>query len=340
MTTETIGTTGRNYADIASWEATFPATLTAPMVGECYNDSAFTAGVTFAGFTPSSTNTVTLTAAAGQSFVDNASVQTNAYKWNSSNGVSISSATDAGIIKAGFGMSYIGVTRLQVKCTEDGYASNAISLDGTGCYFDKCILESKPGGGASNIRAVAFLATGAKGYNSLMVMRKSGGGQGVSLSDTASLFNCTVVAPSDLASTPPTGIVCFYSSNVAKNCAVFGFTADTSGTITATTCCTDDTTPTSGFTGSLTYSSQFVNTTNASGDWKAKSGGGILDAGTDISGTEAKTATDGVGTSRPQNGSYDVGAWELVVGGGGSVFIPIVGRGPGLALAGSGGLAG
>ena len=66
---------------------------------------------------------------------------------------------------------------------------------------------------------------------------------------------------------------------------------------------------------SVTGSPSFTNA--ATGDFTLQSGSNCRDAGADLSAT---LTTDYIGTSRPQNGTFDIGAYEYLVsaGGGGS----------------------
>jgi len=66
---------------------------------------------------------------------------------------------------------------------------------------------------------------------------------------------------------------------------------------------------------SVTGSPSFTNA--ATGDFTLQSGSSCRDVGLDLSAT---LTTDYIGTSRPQNGTFDIGAYEYLisVGGGGS----------------------
>src|ERR1035437_9016454 len=91
---KTIGATGRQYATINLWDASVPSNLVTDgnsYEGDMYNDAEFAGSQLLAAHTTNSTHTLLLTAAAGQSFQDNANVRTNALKYNVSNGVGIRS---------------------------------------------------------------------------------------------------------------------------------------------------------------------------------------------------------------------------------------------------------
>src|SRR6185437_9293628 len=82
-----------DYVTVASWASGIPGTLTQPVVGQIWDCGAIstTAGVEYfhlSGHTTTSTNTITLKAAPGESFRDFlASSSTQALAFNSSHGV-------------------------------------------------------------------------------------------------------------------------------------------------------------------------------------------------------------------------------------------------------------
>src|SRR6188768_4101476 len=96
--TRTIGATGRNYGTLSLWRASLPANLVTDnnsYVGECYNDAEFVNDIAaLNGHATDATHTIALTAAAGQSFADHASAQTNALTYNQANGVGFRTTTN------------------------------------------------------------------------------------------------------------------------------------------------------------------------------------------------------------------------------------------------------
>src|SRR5262249_25313543 len=95
IVTKTIGTSGRDYSTVQAWEDALPANLVTDgnsQVGQCFNDSEFTVAgdiLTISGETTDASHTITITTGSGQSFRDNAGVQTNALLYNVSNGVGL-----------------------------------------------------------------------------------------------------------------------------------------------------------------------------------------------------------------------------------------------------------
>jgi hypothetical protein len=311
---KTIGTASRDYSTLQAWEDACPADLVAVdqiWQGQCYNDAEFTAGLSVAGTTTDATRYKELTTAAGQSFSDNANVQTNALRYNQANGVAISVAggysTGIAVTDINFRMS-----KVQVKVSSDQncYDNNTAS---TAHVLDKVILQQSGSNGACVRLRGGYLS------NSLLSKNSAGTSKAAITGayGDATLTNCTIVRPTTYAVGGTAIVAGSGFAFTLKNVAVFGFTADTSGTISATTCYTDDSTPTTGFT-TVAYNtstgSGFQNTAVTTADFRIKTGSALLDVGTTDT---TYAATDIAGTARPQGSAYDVGAWELVASAGG-----------------------
>lgn len=315
--TNTIGA-GQTYTTLQSWEDAKPANLvTSDQIWQGVIQAAsdaFSASspLAIAGSTSDATRYTELTVATGASFADNASVQTNALRFNSSNGASITGTSNYG--NAIDYAEYFKCSRIQVAGT--GSLTRAIGNNtgsGTIVDIDRCIFEGKNTGG-SNADGSAVIR-GGKIRNSLVVARISSANRIAEFNADASAINCTFAVPSDLTAAT-NGLRIRYGTYAVKNCAVFGATADASvaGTMNATTCYTSDASPSTGFTTATYNTSQFTNISNGTHDYRLLTGSALLDVGTTDS---TNAATDIAGTSRPQSSAYDVGCWELVVGGGG-----------------------
>lgn len=296
----------RVYSDIASWLAAF---TTGGWIGECYNDSEFTGGGDFSGHSTSATNYITLQTASGQSYRDNASVQTNAFAYNQSNGVGVKKNTAYATVFT-INEDYVTIKNLQIYqqnisgslCVENN------STGTTNCVLDSLIIESSSTG--------TYIAQMRRGLvrNCLLVMRHSSGKSAWNAAYGATTYaNCTIVRPSNFT----VGGNGFFSSggSTITNCAVFGFTNFNTGSPSGSNNCSD---VTIGFgtsnQASKTYANQFVTTTDTGRDFKIKTGADCVDNGaTDT--TDIPAAIDAVGTSRPQGSAWDIGAWELVASG-------------------------
>lgn len=326
--TKSIGSAGgRDYSTLQAWEDACPANLvTADQIwkGECYNDSEFSAGapaLTISGQTTDATRYVWLTTATGQSFRDNASVQTNALRYNQSNGVGITHTANRTMVIS-IATAYTLFENLQVKTTGTGYAGSwPLDISAANVTVKNCILED-----VDTQFSGYVVATGSQSgvllVNCLVIARMghaNGNGSGIAGFKFGECLNCTFVMIQ--ANTVTGGNACSggsYDSGIGTftNCAFFGFFSFrgslTNGP-TCVNCFTDNSTnlPT-GITGSKTYSSQFQNISDGTHDFRAKSGGDLIDAGT----TDSRASPDIAGTTRPSGSSYDVGAWELVQAGG------------------------
>ena len=319
---KTIGSGGgRDYSTLSGWAAALPANLVTDgnsYVGECYNDSEFTNSfnvLLLSGHTTDASHYITLTTGAGQSFRDNAGVQSNALRYNAANGVGI--RTTAGVYAVGVEDQYTVLSNLQIQNDSASYLGNGLYIAFAGSAYitvDNCIVSSK-----STVRPALNTGTTNRHRNSLIV--QSGGVPPIwegkaNINSGGTYYFCTIVAPSD-ASTPAAGIVTDYGSPSFENCAFFGCTAvyehDLGGGAPSfTTCMTDVASPPSGVTGGKPYASQFQNTTIASGDWREKAAADLRGAAT----AEATHgATDIAGTSRPQGANWDIGCWELPASG-------------------------
>lgn len=259
------------------------------------------------GFTSDGASILHLTTKAGASFRDHASVQTNALRWNASNGAAItcSSIYSNGtiyLLTAGFKL-----TNLQVQGTTIGLAF--VTAGAYSANIDFCILE---GNGATQ-GALYLYGNAQKITNSLIVNRKSGGGAIAQIGNASSAFNCTFVTPNDL--TPAgEGFSGIYSGATVSNCVFAGCTATNSsgGAPTISDCYATDASPPSGVTTiayDTTTGTGFENILDATHDYRIKATSTLVDAAAN----DASYAVfDIAGTTRPQAGNNDVGAWEYV----------------------------
>lgn len=307
--TSIIGT-GGDYTTIQAWEDACPSNLVTSdeiWQGKVKNQEfSVTNGVVLiSGMTTDSTRYIELTTDTGASFVDHADLQTNALRYNASNGAGlISNNNYFAPVRVDSGL-YVRISKLQIK--QSGIAHGYTSLSTAFVTLDQCIIES---GGA----VVCSLA-GDSTYvsNSLIVGNRGSTGTAlVVLTFGSDLYNCTLVAVNSAYSNAFDGS---YSTPVVKNCAVFNCTAIKTGgnTPTYTSCVTDVASPPSGFTGSVAFSTSsgayFENITAGSHDLRIKAGSALIDAGSTES-TYAATSINGI--SRPSGSAYDVGCWEYV----------------------------
>ena len=308
--TKSIGTATRDYSTLQAWEDALPANLVTDgnaQVGECYNDTEFSASVVFSGSTTDATNYIELTAAAGESFQDHADVQTNALRYNQSNGVGL---TETGNTTC-FSVQEANVTikRLQSKNT-NSYASGSpwhtttTSLGVSG--MEDMICET------ANSTQILFAKEGTF-RNCLFLINRSTTGKGHfnSYAGSSVYENCTFARPSNFTAGDTAWQIGNTGTTTFKNCASFGWTTLTAGTGTfaGNNNCSD---LAIGFgssnQASKTYANQFEEEDQSVGsDFRLKAGSDMIDTGATLT-----LATDIAGTSRPQGSAWDIGAWELV----------------------------
>ena len=306
-TVKTIGT-GGDYSTIQAWEDACTANLVSAdeiWQGQLKNQ-AFTAGVTIAGITTDATRYIELRCEAGASFSDNASVQTNALRWNSSNGASISVNNN---YNPAVNISTNVATRISgIQIRNQGLAEAIrASLNGSTypARVDQCILETA-GGTAGAVWAVG---NGFVVSNSLEITRAATPTRITKLNQGATAVGNTYIALSGAASYLTNN---WYAAGVFINCAAMNVSDISPGSVTATTCYTSMSSPPSGWTNtaySISSGAMFQNITSGTEDFRIKSGSSLIDVGT----TSATYGTpDIAGTARPSGSAYDVGCWEYL----------------------------
>lgn len=310
---------GRDYSTIQAWENACPANLvTADQIwkGECYNDSEFTGAatlLTISGQTVDSTRYVWLTTAAGQSFRDNANVQTNALRYNQANGVGILSNNTTRTAVISISAQYTLIENLQVKTTASGYAGSwPVSVGAANVTLKNCVFED------TDTAYGGFVISAGQQSGFLMInclvkghaQSNNSEANGIAGFKFGEIINCTVVLTGTISAGK--GLLGGnYDSGMgtATNVAVFGFNTFRSGTLgTFVNCMTDLASAPAGVATSKTYSSQFENVSNGTHDYRVKSGADLIDAGT----TDSRASPDIAGTARPSGSAYDIGCWELV----------------------------
>jgi hypothetical protein len=280
--------------------------------------------LTVSGATSSSTAYSECTTAVGASFRDNVNVQTNALRYNSSNGCGITgSSVDALTVTTD--EAYSRLVGMQVSATGSG--GRGVNVDNGGILVNHCIVEGLYVG-ASTLIGVFHAGGAFTCTNTVIIQRASAADHIVSTGTSSpSFYNCTIVAADDLATAPTSVFLSGASGTVTvQNCGLFA--GDSTKAIKAGsatfnfTTCYSDISGTSGVT-QTTYSSEFQNVNDTTRDFRLKTGAAQIDTGT----TDATNAAiDIAKTNRPSGVAYDVGAWEFVQAGGGETVITGFGR--------------
>jgi hypothetical protein len=301
--TSTIGTASRNYSTLQAWEDALPASAVAAgndYVGEVYKDSEFVVALPLiiAGIVTDATHGITLRAAAGQSFRNNANVRTNALRYNAANGVAIRGTSGYNSAIEIQGVHYVTFDGLQIAHQNNGRAIfSSGATPGSNTTVQNCLCEA-PGSFASGLR---IDGANAVVRNTLVVNT----GSGLAMQMTGAngkLHGNTVVKTGTAAVTGIQG----NSSTEIRNTVSANFATCFTG-MTAANCSnnasTDATAPGANSKTALTLASLF----EAPGtDYRTKSGSALIDAGTVVG-----LAVDISNTARPQGSAYDIGAWEV-----------------------------
>ncbi len=310
MATKSIGATGRDYATIALWAAYVNALvlIAANERGECYNDSEFTSAskITIGGWTNLGTFTVTLACATGQSFRDNASVQSNALRYNQANGVGLATSTayDDGLL---FNTAYTVIDGLQIKAT-NAHMGKLLNLSAVNLTIQNCIVQ-----GAGTALIALFAGDTSSVAQNCLALNTTTAGDGIFSVQGGKIFDCTSVSSGGSSGN---GIRALYGpAGIAKNNASAGYTTDYLGTADASS--TNNATDKGSFGGtnwggsgqvSLVATTEWQSVTNGSEDLRLKSTSAKLKD----NGATVGPSVDIANTSRPQGSAYDIGCWELV----------------------------
>ncbi len=294
-------TTINSVSDLTTWVSTgIPAGDLggATYRGEMNNTGEYNLGASTLSFTGHTNGSIILTTAAGQSFSDQVG---NVLNYNAANGVAITSSVAFNQM-IDVNDSNVTISKLQLKSTDPFGRPIKIELGSSNTVLEKCIVVN------SNSSIGTQLYNGTI-RNCLFVAQVGGAADIVELFQHATVAFCTFVTPSNLSAGALAVFVQSSQDITLENCAFFGCVAvDSGGSATYTNCMTDVTSSLPvGVSGGKTYASQFQ---NPSSDWRIKVNADLFNAGVaDIT----NGATDIVGTSRPQGGGWDIGAFEFVV---------------------------
>lgn len=325
-TTSSIGSASRTYATVALWWAAF---TTGGWIGECYNDIEFdiTSGITLGSVSTTALNFATLTCHAGQSWRDNASVQTNAFAYSQTNGVGLN-GTASYTVPLTISVDFVTVSGLQIKASGNPCQFALLDTGGTHNVYENMIFDIA----IPRVNGSLINLAGGLMRNCLVIAR--GGmsiGKMISTGNGEKFANCTFVTTSNITADAE-AIDIASGTGTFTNCAFFGFATFVGGGggagLSGSNNCSDlAITFGSSNQASKTYANQFAVTTSSGADFKVKNSSADLfnNAATDT--TDIPAAVDAAGTSRPQGAAWDIGAWELVVAAPASTF-PLAGWWP------------
>jgi hypothetical protein len=309
MSTDLIGS-GEAYTTKQAWWDDIPAIVSEAERGEVTNTAEIVTSVAtlFDGLTLGG-NTVTLTAASGDSFADHASKASNPLRYNETVGAAWSNSGNNTMLEIN---NDITISKLMWEKVNDYQRMVLLTSSGNAVTFSQMIFD----GSCGNEHMLD--SRNATYENCLFIDRGSDTAHATIISSGASVANnCTFIG----IGSPTTryGALQYPGSLVMTNCAFFGYaTPFYDGTPTGSNNASDQATMfgTSN-QASKTFANQFESTTT---DFRLKSGADCINNGT----SSGMPLTDIVGQSR--SGNYDIGAWEFQAGGGGGSSIPNIVR--------------
>ena len=321
--TKTIGTTGRDYSTIQAWEDDLDDSgiysASDDAVGECYDDSDFTAGVSINGGGTIGLSSIKLTVDSG-----------SRHDGTSGTGALISIATGQPIIS--LGTNYTTVEWLEIDGL-DGRHDSAVSLVNSltpGLFANNLLVHNGYTWGAGSgiyvggYGNIAFV-TNCIVYN--WVVRKASGGVGGIGSrnayGTGHFFNCTVHNTTSFDN-PATQLANGFNfpdtaSTTVKNCIATAseasdFSVTSFSTATVDYNASSDTSAAGANSiDSVVTADQYVSTTIGAEDLHLKAGSDCIDAGTDLGTTPTGVNIDIDGRDRDAEGdTWDISAHEFV----------------------------
>jgi len=280
--------------------------------GRCQNQGFSSSGTiwTATGNTTSTTAYLFLTTDTGASFRDHASELTNPLRIDATKGATLTT-TGGGGTTVSMSVNNTRMSNIQIQATGD--QGRSLVFGGSTTILSNCIVEGRSIGTGVSV-GVLVLSTGntCTVRNCVFVLRQAYADHMIALQAATScaFYNCTIVAPFDLAQAPSMVFQASAGTYTIQNCMIFTGSDTTllnnvGGTYNYTTCL-------SNITGTANvakayFQQEFENAGNANSDFRLSQSSLAIDAGT----TDATNAPDDiVGTARPVGGAYDIGAWE------------------------------
>lgn len=210
----------------------------------------------------------------------------------------------------------VTINHIQLVGTPTGAADgdNLINdISAIGIVIDSCIFYGEENSGFRAKNGIQLGSAGASVIikNTLLYNFGIDGILDSFTAATAVIYNCTITRCDGDAIERNSGTF------TATNCALFNNADDIDGTVTTTNCATDEGAGvgTAGVDISSTWDSTCFTDVNGLGpDWSVQdSDSPLYNVGADLSGSGV--TDDIIDTARPQATTYDIGAFELPVGG-------------------------
>lgn len=323
MCTASVGATSKNYSTIADALAAIPADLVSdghsytvaiykdgPGTDGEYTCTGGTSCFTIADHTTSSTRYIHITAATGQSFMDDANVRTNPLKYDASKGVAIRKTDNFGsLFLLDDPGGYIRITRLQLSKSATGSGGILINDGGAATTPNALYADVIAESAASSGNMIQVGGTSNVVRNVIAIATTTGAVSGIYIKGGATVIGCGVIRPSDLTAAG-TGFIRNSGTAILKSSYSFGFSAASSGTFDAASGYNaTDQSSIAGSTGNVTSLAMtdagFAGTLAASRDFRVTSETSIVGAGA-LDATNAQY--DISNAYRPE--APTIGPWE------------------------------
>lgn len=252
----------------------------------------------------------------------------NGKRYNSSIGYAIRYTGALGIYSLALDQPYTLIDGLQLELSNTSSTNKEVvrisdtqggSTRSSGCVVKNCIVGPSPnaGAGENNGFSVGGINSSPSPSPVLINCIAYGlGAAGIKIDSNSSALNCTSYG-NDIGFDEGAG------SNIVINCVSAGNTTtefDIGWNVASDFNAADDTSaPGTNSVDNITPANEFVSLTGDAEDFSVKDlNADIYNAGTDLSGSGV--TDDIIGTARPQDASYDIGAFEFISG----VVIPVM----------------
>lgn len=310
MTTKTMKTTGGDFATMAGWIAYLPATLTAPEQLDIYKTTgaAYNENNGIGGITTTATNRLIINVPSAER--GNGTAHSGAYITNAS----------AGVLRLGANVDFITVDGLELHGTT-GSANAWQDSNGANSSNERLIQHSFFHSAAGTV-LFGGANTKYKWRNDIIFEDSTN-----RFFDPRACTTCEVSNGTFFSRGVDYNVICDTESTVTNTYSAGATTGDFATPLTPAGSynVSADTSATAkyptGSQNSKSAASVLANVTAGTEDFSLKSGANALvDTGT----TVAAVTDDFIGTARPQNSIYDVGAFERIFAGGSTPWQSLV----------------
>lgn len=309
MTIKTLKASGGDYSSMSAWEAAQPATLSAPSELECYN-FALSDNVAISGITTSAANYLRIYTPLTERHDGRA-------RAISGTGFRISDSTSSGTIRVAADHVRFEGLEIEQTGTNTGLSVQAVQFvafsAGSDVRVEKCIVHTAHTGTQYSITAATT--------NLNLIWRNNVAYGSSRMWDTRNAASVLCENSTFWRHQPELGLVSSSEATIKNTyCGHAGAASDdfwSGGTPSGNNNASSDTSAVTRFpTGSVNSvagSAVFVSVTAGSEDFTLKSGtNALVEAGA----TLGSVTDDIIGTTRPQGGNYDIGAFERISAGG------------------------